>query len=82
MNLKLLLASESLLYNYNSMKNIFITSKSITRNKAIILPKATLKVSDKSSYTIAMKVFNYLLNDLKILDIRKVSNKIQLKMDI
>ena len=79
MNLKQLFASESLLYNYNLLKNNFITSKSITRNKAIILSKTTLKASDKSSYIMAIKVFNDLPNDLKILDIRKVSNKIQLK---
>ena len=83
MNLKQLF-EESLLYNYKLLKNNFLTSKSIARNKAIILPKTTLKVSDKSSYIMAIKVFNDLPNDLKILDIRKVSsnkisNKLQLK---
>ena len=45
-NLRQLFTSESLLYNYNSLKNIFIASTSRTINKAIILPKSYLKVSD------------------------------------
>ena len=65
---------DSLKYYYNKMKNTFINSKSKTRNKAILSPKIEKRVSEKNNYITAIKTFNQLPNELRILEIERKSN--------
>lgn len=63
-----LFSLESLKYHYEVLKNEFMKSKSITRNKSIQLPIRFKTVSGKSSIVRAISVFNLLPNELKILN--------------
>lgn len=63
-----LFSLESLKYHYDVLKNEFMKSKSITRNKSIQLPIRFKTVSGKSSIVRAISVFNLLPNELKILN--------------
>ena len=79
MNIKQLFTWDCLKYYYNEMKNIFINSKSKTRNKAILLPKIDKRVSEKNNYITAIKTFNQLPSELKILEIHRSSTTYKLK---
>lgn len=56
---------QSLLQHYETCKEQYINSASITRNKSIILPKINTTITQKSSYYTALKYFNLLPNELK-----------------
>ena len=65
---------ESILYYYDKLKNEFLKSKSKTRRKLITLPeynKMDKRVSDKCSMIKAISTFNFMPNDLKILNTSK-----------
>ena len=53
-------------------------SESITRNKNLLLPKMNKAISDKNSYTVAIKVYNTLPNTLKSITGNKNSKKAKL----
>ena len=54
-------------------------SESITRNKNLLLPKMNKAINDKNIYTVAIKVYNTLSNNLKCLTGNKNSKKDKLK---
>jgi len=70
-------ALESLLRDYESLKNKYLLSKEVIRNKIINAPKHRLTVSNKNNSTEAIRIFNRLSNELKVLS----NKKIQLKKD-
>ena len=51
------------------MKNIFINSNSMARNKTILLPEIDKRVSEQNNHITAIKTFNQLPNELKTLKI-------------
>ena len=79
MNINQLFTYESLKYHYKTLRNQYVTSKSITRNKNIILPKNKKRVSNKNSYSRAIITYNNLPNDMKTLDIDKKASQQRLK---
>lgn len=79
MNLRQLFAYESLQYYYNVNSDKFSKSNSVTRNKNIQIPKIYKTVNDKNSYIKAIKLFNSLPNEYKLLNISKSSNRYTLK---
>ena len=79
LNIQQAYAYESLLYNFNTLKFTYLNSASITRSKLILLPKNTKRVSDKSNYIKAIKLYNKLPNDYKTLDTKKKSAKDKIK---
>ena len=52
------------------------------RNKSLQLPKMSKAISDKNSLVIAMRAFNKLPNDLKILTYKKSTIKYKLKQKL
>lgn len=78
-NLEQLFTFEALKIHYSDLKTKFENSTSVTRNKSLILPKNNKRVSDKKSYNKAIITYNSLPNELKILDINKVSAKSKIK---
>ena len=64
LTLEQLYTFESLWYHYNNLKNQFINSSSITRNKNLIIPKTKRKISNKNSYYRALMIYNQLPNEL------------------
>ena len=80
LNIQQAYAYESLLYNFNTLKFTYLNSASITRSKLILLPKNTKRVSDKSNYIKAIKLYNKLPNDYKTLDTTKNLPKIKSKI--
>ena len=79
MNINQLFTYESLKYHYKTLRNLYLTSKSITRNKNIILSKNKKRVSNKNSYSRAIITYNNLPNDMKTLDIDKEASQQRLK---
>lgn len=79
LNLQQLFKYNCITYHYKNLTDKFINSTSITRNKLIIPPKYHKTISTKNSYIKAVNTFNNLPNDLKILDIRKLSNSRKIK---
>lgn len=75
LNIKQTFTLESLMYYYDKLKSMYLESKSKTRNKSILLPKMQKTVSDKNSYIEAIKTFNTLPNDLKCLNLSKITIK-------
>ena len=73
---------ESLCYHYNNLKDAFHSVKRNTRNKSLQLPKMSKAISDKNSLVIAMRAFNKLPNDLKILTYKKSTIKYKLKQKL
>ena len=80
MNLEQSFTYEALGYHYTNLKDQYITSSSITRNKTLTIPKHKKKISTKNSYMKALKTYNKLPSDLKTLDIKKYSHKNKLKI--
>lgn len=60
-----LFALESIIFYYLELRNRFINSTSKTRRKLLPPPKTRNKVSDKSSYLVAIYYYNELPNNLK-----------------
>ena len=59
-------------------KKKFITSTNITRKKLIKLPKSEKAISDKCNYATAIRTFNELPNEYKVLKMNeKNKNKIK-----
>ena len=79
MNIKQLFAYTSLISNYSTLKELYLNSNSITRKKSIAVPKRNKTVSEKSNYITSIKIFNGLPNDMKTLDLTKISAKEKLK---
>lgn len=79
LNMLQIFALESLKYNYNELRNIYINSKSITRQKIIPLPRIYKTVSEKNHKIKAIRIFNKLPNDLKDLEITKKATNKKLK---
>ena len=72
---------ESLCYHYNNLKDAFHSIKRNTRNKSLQLPKMSKAISDKNSLVIAMRTFNKLPNDLKILTYKsRIKYKLKQKL--
>ena len=63
LNIKQIFALESIMFHYDKLKQMYLMSESITRNKNL-LPKMNKAISDKNSYTVAIKVYNTLPNNL------------------
>lgn len=70
---------EAITYHYGKLRDIYSKNTKTTRNKSISLPKINKSISKKSSYYMAVKIFNLLSNDLKELTVRKVIIKNKLK---
>ena len=68
---------ESLLYHYEDLKDNFIKSNSITRNKHYST-KTQKRISNKICYLRAIKGYNSLPNNLKTLT-NKNNRKVKLK---
>ena len=79
MYLEQLFALESLSYYYDIMKEKYCNSKSVTRNKNILIPKCSKAISNKNSYINAIKLFNRLPIEYKTLDITKFISKRKIK---
>ena len=73
---------ESLCYHYNNLKDAFHSIKHNTRKKSLQLPKMSKAISDKNSLVVAMRAFNKLPNDLKILTYKKSTIKYKLKQKL
>ena len=58
---------ESSRYDYDNLKGTFHSIERNTRNKSLQLPKVSKAISDQNSLAVAMRAFNKLPNDLKIL---------------
>ena len=79
MNIQQIFALESIMFHYDKLKQMYSMSESITRNKNLLLSKMNKAISDKNSYTVAIKVYNTLPNNLKSLTGNKNSKKAKLK---
>ena len=67
---------ESLNYHYQNLRNKFLQSEHITRDKTLTAQKRCKEVSIKYNYVVAVKLFNSLPNNLKVLHCnKKQSNK-------
>ena len=55
LNIKQIFALESIMFHYDKLKQMSSMSESITRNKNLLLPKMNKAISDKNSYTVAIK---------------------------
>ena len=53
--------------HYTTLRIKYINSASKARNKSIQLPKCDERISDKNSYDEAIRVFNGLPKDLKVM---------------
>ena len=73
---------ESLCNHYNNLKDDVHSIKRNTRNKSLQLPKMSKAISDKNSLVIAMRTFNKLPNNLKILTYKKSTIKYKLKQKL
>lgn len=69
---------EAILYNYPTLKTKYINSESKTRKKSIPMPKINKKIINKDCYIIAIRIFNELPNDLKVI-VKLNSLKLKLK---
>ena len=78
LNLEQLFTFNSLMYHYESLQQKFITSTSVTRKKLIVLPKNKKAISNKCNYVTAVRTFNELPNEYKVLQIN-VNNKNKIK---
>ena len=74
-NLGQLFSLESLNYYYNELTEIFVKSNSITRHKSLKLTKTAQAVSNKLNYVEAIRIFNALDNDLKVMSENKTKRK-------
>lgn len=79
LNIKTAYELECLLYHYQSLKEKYCKSKSVTRMKILVQPKNTLSVGSKNSYSTAIKLFNLLPNERKTLSTSKNNIKTKLK---
>ena len=77
LNLEQLYTFNSLLFHYEVLKEKFQKSKSITRYKLIEIPECNKRIICKDSYLVAVRTFNSLPNELKILN--KTQRKKKLK---
>lgn len=75
LNIGQLFAFEALKIYYCDLKEKYLASDSVTRNRSIIIPKTNKRISEKKSYMKAISIFNALPNKLKVLDIHKYSQK-------
>lgn len=75
LKLQQLFAFVSLTYHYDALKDKFINSNSITRNKNLPLPTIHKSVGSKSSIFKATGIYNCLPNELKILRNAKSGKK-------
>ena len=73
---------ESISFHYASLRTKYINSASQTRNKSIQLPKSEKRISDKNSYDEAIRFFNGLPKDLKVMTFSKQLIKKKLKLFI
>ena len=78
LNLEQLFTFNSLMYHYETLQKKFIISTSITRKMLIKLPKSKKAISDKCNYVTAIRTFNELPNEYKVLKMNeKNKNKIK-----
>lgn len=82
MNLDKLFTYESLIYYYCDLKDKYLNSNSVTRNKSIIISIYNKRVSNKNCYLKAISIFNILPQELKVLKIDKFSQKNKLKIGL
>lgn len=79
LNVMQLFQLEAISHHYENLKELYINSTSRTRNKSIPLPKIRKNISTKNSYVIAIKIYNDLTDDLKIMDSNNSNKKRKLK---
>ena len=79
LNINQLFLYESLIYHFSDLQNVYREQKINTRNKSLQIPKTSKKDSEKNSYIVAIKQFNLLPNELKILVCNKQTIKNKLK---
>ena len=70
---------KSLIQDYQILKDKFINSNSKTRSKSLEIPRCTLEVGKKVYSYQAIKLYNQLPSNLKLLDINKKSSKYNIK---
>ena len=70
MNVNKLYEHTVLSNHYKTLKNLYQTSTSNTRNKSIQIPKVDKRVCDKNSYISAIKLFNNLPKKLKTSNVK------------
>ena len=79
LNLEQTFAHEAIVYHYADLRDIRKNRKTNTRKKAIPIPEITNSVINKNSYIVALRIFNELPNNLKVLLVSKQTLKIRLK---
>lgn len=62
----------AILRHYTELKQLYLDSNKITRNKNLQIPKRHKNISIKNSYIRALMLFNKLPNDLKILNSKNI----------
>ena len=60
------------MFHYNDLRKKFIDSKSVTRNKSLLMPEINKSINFKNNDIVVMKLFNEFPNELKTLNL---SNK-------
>lgn len=75
LNIEQLFTLESLKFHYAVLKDLFVNSTSVTRNKNIQLPKMNKTLSSKNSKIRAITTFNMLPNELKTLNSNAIVKK-------
>ena len=63
--LEQIFAYESVVYHYNELQLIYLTSNKNPRNRSIQIPKRLETISSKNSFIRALMIFNRLPNELK-----------------
>ena len=69
----------ALLYYYNNLKTVYINNNSVTRNKSIKIPKIKKQLCYNRCYISAIRSFNKLPNNYKILEDKKKTLKNKLR---
>lgn len=77
MTLEQLFNYNSVLFYYEKLKNNFERSTSVTRFKLIEIPKRNKTISSKNNYLIAVRLFNSLPNELKVLSKNQRKQKLK-----
>lgn len=79
LTVKQLFYLKAISYYYYVLKNKYIKNTRNTRNKNIQLPKMNKNISKKNSNYVAIKIFNMLSKDLKVMELSKSVIKKRLK---
>jgi hypothetical protein len=63
---------EAIIYHYKELKDQYLNTEKITRNKSLQIPKRQKNISIKNSYIRALMLYNKLPNELKALTSKNI----------